>query len=104
MPRTKAEPTKKRPRDDVPAAPSLDTTDVEALIESAEVSGFEQRIASGACAPHDPSVAKPEGLVRLPRLAEDVFEPLRGLHELICRRLAGDLTGWGGVGDLSGPV
>ena len=98
MPRTKAEP--KRKREDEPAAAA--PVNVAELVEAAEIEAYETRISNGASRLHQPVDAMPEGLVRTEALSSDIMGPLRALHELICRRLAGDLTGWGGVGDASG--
>ena len=99
MPRSKAAPTRKRALEDEP--PIIPEHSVAALVEAAEVEGYEQRISSGSSRLHTPTDDTPKGLARA-ELPDEVFGPLKALHDIICRRVAGDLTGWGGVGDKSG--
>ena len=100
MPRTKSAPSRKRALE-AEAGALEEAVDVADLVETAEIDGFTTRIQSGACQLHTASKDEPEGLVRT-ELSDAIFTPLKELHELIQRRLASSLTGWGGVGDNSG--
>ena len=100
MPRSKAAPSRKRERDDDQVS-ATDLATAAALVESAEVDGYESRISAGTCKLHTRGDAAPSGLVRL-ELADDVLAPIRALHTTICDKLSGTLTGWGGIGDASG--
>ena len=105
MPRTKVAPSRKRPLEESKSsveASLLDgTANVADLVESAEVSGWRSRIASGSCRPLMPGDTSPAGLARCDISAAD-FEIIKQLHTCIGSRLEGSLTGWGGVGDESG--
>jgi len=97
MPRSKGEPSRKRPLSDEAAVLAA----MPDLVEQVEIAAWQAKIDSGEAEELDMGAPQLRGIARID-VAPQHLQSLAQLHAHILEKIDGKWSAWGGVGDTSG--